>query len=213
MYNILKDKLCIFDMDGTLLPRSSGLLETAKVVGSVSSLEYLEGEYAAGKLDTISFTLKIAEMWGPVAPHLSRRAFDQAVKLDQIAECNAIIKASGGKSCIITMSQDFFANYFYGFGFDYIFSSKYPAHHVSNVHILTPNDKISISKALCAELSFKFEESYAFGDSLSDLPLFGFLKNSVSVNGDSAAETAARSVYRGSSILEALQLALENSES
>ena len=43
----------------------------------------------------------------------------------------------------------------------------------------------------------------AYGDSLSDVPLFAELGNTVAVNADATLEAIARVVYRGDTLLDA----------
>ena len=43
----------------------------------------------------------------------------------------------------------------------------------------------------------------AYGDSMSDQPLFAALDNTVAVNADPALETAARVTYRGDDLRDA----------
>ena len=75
--------------------------------------------------------------------------------------------------------------------------------------ILAPGDKPLLAQRFAQERGVYFEHSVAFGDSMSDYPLFECLKHTVFVNGDSKLDSVARWTYRGDDLLEAFQLVQE----
>ncbi len=119
----MKNRLYIFDMDGTLLINTTGLIELAKVLGTKKELFELEESFKNNELSTVEFTRLISILWGYIDPDLSHKAFSNAQKIYGISECLAIIKRNGGTSCLITMSQDIFSSHFKKYGFDFIFSN------------------------------------------------------------------------------------------
>lgn len=200
-------RLYIFDMDGTLLPTSTGLVELAKVLQTETELQELEGLYRIGKLDTVHFTKEISKLWGSVDSAVAKRAFDQAEKIRGILAATDFIRRSGSKSCVLTMSQDIFANHFLAFGFDYVFATPYPPHNNFNFSdVLTPVDKVRLVEELCTALDLELGESIAFGDSISDVELFQNVKYSVSINGDAYISDLAYASYVGKDICEAVNL-------
>jgi phosphoserine phosphatase len=104
------------------------------------------------------------------------------------------------------MSPDFYANLFYEYGFDFIGASQFPRHSDDEVrrdNILNPKDKARIVERWCNQLGFNLNQCVAFGDSMSDYPLFKELEHTVSINGDSALRDLARYHYEGSDLHEA----------
>lgn len=199
-------RLFIFDMDGTILPKSTGLIELSKQLGTEKKLFELEALFSKRKLDTFEFTNLISEMWGEIDPNTSLQAFNNATKLSDISKCLEEIKKRGDISCLITMSQDVFANNFLSFGFDHVFSTTYPPNTQCKPKILTPEDKPLIAKEICQKYGMNFMDSVAFGDSLSDEPLFNQLTETVAVNASSALREMSKYSYIGDSILEAYKL-------
>ncbi|TBR37867.1 hypothetical protein CBF23_013625 [Marinomonas agarivorans] len=199
-------RLFIFDMDGTILPDSTGLIELAKELGTVEQLLEFEKCFSERKLNTLEFTNLISEMWGKIDPETSFQAFKKSKKLNDISKCLREIKDRDGISCLITMSQDIFANHFLSFGFNYVFSTNYPPNTKLNPRILSPKDKPLIAKDICQKYGIDFFDSVAFGDSLSDEPLFNELTETVAVNASLALQEISKYSYTGNSMLEAYNL-------
>lgn len=199
-------RLFIFDMDGTLLPGSTGLLELAKLFNTTEELIEMEKAYSRGLFTTREFTYAVSAMWGKISDSDARSAFDAAAKIDGIRDCLKAISQDGNLSCLITMSQDVFARHFNEYGFDYIFSTTYPPHTTGDPTILVPADKRRLSQKLCQRHSLDYTKSVAFGDSISDEFLFDDLEETVAVNASSNIRRISKYVYNGSSILDAYRL-------
>lgn len=203
---VTANRLFIFDMDGTLLVKTTASIEIAKITGTIDQLHLLEKSFADGVIDAFRFAQEISAYWGILDKDLIRRAFETTPKLDNIAEVTALIRRGGGKSCLITMSPDFYANHFYDCGFDFIEASRFPTCVEDQVRpemILSPKDKAVIVRRLCRQLGFDLRDCVAFGDSMSDYILFKELEHTVSVNGDSKIRTLARYRYDGLDLHEA----------
>lgn len=199
-------RLYIFDMDGTILPESTGLLELAKKLGTETQLFELEKQFSERRITTYQFTDLISKLWGEIDKNVSFSAFQDAKKIDHISECLAEIKGRGSVSCLITMSQDVFASHFSIYGFDHIFSSTYPPHSDEYFKILSPEDKPLIAMDLCNKYNLDFDECIAFGDSLSDEPLFSKLTETIAVNASPELKKISKYNYSGNSILEAYRM-------
>jgi phosphoserine phosphatase len=207
---VIKNRLFIFDMDGTLLVQTTASLEIAKATGTLDQLHALENSFADGQIDAFRFAQEITALWGIIDKQCIRKAFETSPKLKNIRSVTSLINRGGGKSCLITMSPDFFADHFYEFGFDFIEASRFPECSTSEVireQILTPQDKAVIAKRLCNELGFELKNCVAFGDSMSDYLLFKELQHTVSVNGDPTLRGLARYQYHGTDLHDALLLA------
>jgi phosphoserine phosphatase len=200
LLTVMADRLFIFDMDGTLLVKTTASIEIAKITGTIDKLHLLEKNFADGVIDTFRFAQEISRFWGVLDTGVVRRAFDATPKLENIEDVTAMIRRGGGKSCLITMSPDFFAHHFYDYGFDFIEASRFPTcagEELVREKILSPEDKAVIARRLCRQLGFGLEDCIAFGDSMSDYILFKELEHTVSINGDRELKSLARYHYDG----------------
>jgi phosphoserine phosphatase len=200
LLEVVTDRLFVFDMDGTLLMGTTACIEIAKVSGSVEQLHILEEKFAAGEIDAFCFARAIGSLWGMVDEQVVRTAFEATPKLANIRAVMALIRQGGGKSGLITMSPDFYANLFYEYGFDFIAASQFPRTaeaEIKREHILNPKDKAAIVAGWCKQLGFELKRCVAFGDSMSDYLLFKELQHTVSINGDSTLRELARYHYEG----------------
>jgi phosphoserine phosphatase len=199
-------------MDGTLLPETSGLLAIAKLTDTESQVLELEFAFKQQLLDTIGFTEAIYNLWGELIPSEVQKAFEATPKLAGLEHTLNEIRAGGNISCLITMSQDIYANYFRSSGFDLIFATKYPCAG-ENLRlpgrVLTPIDKPRIAAKVTENNNISLSSCVAFGDSLSDAPLFEQVGFAVSVNGDHHIQKLAHTHYIGTSIYEAYCAAVE----
>ncbi|GAA0256130.1 hypothetical protein GCM10010492_66260 [Saccharothrix mutabilis subsp. mutabilis] len=205
-------RLFVFDMDGTLLPDATGMVALATALGTADAVDELERRFADGTLDTVGFTTEIHRLWGVIAPEVARAAFDGCAKLADIHRVTADIARNGDVSCLITMSQNVFADHFLDFGFDHVHASAYPAEAGAVVRaedVLTPESKPVIVRELCERHGLDYGDTVAFGDSGSDLPLFRSLKYTVSVNGTPSIADVSAAEYRGGSLLDAYRIALD----
>ena len=199
----MANRLFVFDMDGTLLIGTTACIEIAKVSGTLEQLHVLEQQFAAGEIDAFCFAQNIGALWGLVDEHVVRTAFEATPKLANIQAVTNLIRRGGGKSCLITMSPDFYANLFYEYGFDFIGASQFPRgphEEIQRERILNPKDKATLVQAWCGQLGFELSQCVAFGDSMSDYPLFQELEHTVSINGDARLRDLARYHYEGSDL-------------
>lgn len=199
-------KLFVFDMDGTLLPKTTSLLEIAKVIGKIEEMESLESMYYQKQIDPIALAKAIHEFCKTISHETVKSAFELTPKLHNIRPVLKRIKDEGNVSCLVTASPDFFANHFYDYGFDNIFASRPFAlneDHFTPEHIIHAKDKPVLVKQLCEKLQVPFEHTVAFGDSHTDVPLFQSLTHTISVNGDHHIKDHAKHFYRGLDLMEA----------
>lgn len=200
---VLANRLFVFDMDGTLLIRTTACIEIAKVSGTLGQLHILEQQFSSGEIDAFCFAQNIGAMWGLVDEHVIRTAFEATPKLANIEAVTGLIRRGGGKSCLVTMSPDFYANLFYDYGFDFIGASQFPrgsGEDVKRENILNPKDKARIVEKWCHQLGFELNQCVAFGDSMSDYLLFQELEHTVSINGDRKLKDLARYRYEGTDL-------------
>ena len=127
MYRICQKRVFSFDMDGTLLPNTSACLEIAREVGVEKELLELEASFSNGHINTVDFARAISTLWDSSDGALMRRVFDSAPKLKGIRDVVKSISTHGGRTCLITLSPQYFAEYFREFGFDEIVASTFPS--------------------------------------------------------------------------------------
>lgn len=208
---MISKRLFIFDMDGTLIPRSTALLEISKQTGHFEEFEELEKQLIEKRINNHNFATRVHSLWGKIPHEKIKNAFLNSPKLENIDTVLKYIKAHGGTSCLITMAPHFFADHFFDYGFDHIFASR-----VLNIqegtlhleHLPNSHDKPRIAQELCQKLGIDFSHSIAFGDSISDEPLFETLTHTVAVNGDEYIKRIAKYNYEGLDLMQAFTLAL-----
>ena len=203
--------LPIFDMDGTLLTGTTANLEIARHLGTLPELRELEARFAAGTLDTRGFSIEIHRLWRDLTPDTVAAAYTAATWLTGIADVCADIRARGEHSAVITMSPDFFARHLLDLGFDDVIASRFPplpfTGTLDPAGILTPADKVRITEQLRARHGLDVDQCTAYGDSMSDAPLFRHLTNTVAVNADHHLAGIAALDYRGTDLTEVYALA------
>ncbi|MFG2001456.1 HAD family hydrolase [Spirillospora sp. NPDC048911] len=202
--------LHIFDMDGTLLAGSTANLEVARQLGTLPELHALEARFAAGTLDTRGFSAAIHALWRTLTPAQVAAAYTAGPWLHGIPDVAADIRARGERSAVITMSPDFFARHLLDLGFDEVIASRFPplpfTAPLDPAGILTPADKVRIADDLRARHGLTRAQCVAYGDSMSDGPLFRHLTNTVAVNADHHLAGIAAADYRGDDLTQAYRL-------
>ena len=205
--SVIRDRLFVFDMDGTLLIKTTACLEIAKTIGTLDHLHALEEQFAGGAIDAPRFAREIASLWGAIDEKIIRRAFEDTPKLQNIKAVTEMIRSGGGKSCLITMSPDFYARLFFEYGFDFIEASRFSRSSTGQAcpeKILSPESKTVIVNQLCCGLGFDMRKCVAFGDSMSDYVLFRELQHTVAVNADCKLKSLAQYHYEGVDLYEAV---------
>ncbi|PSK96309.1 phosphoserine phosphatase [Murinocardiopsis flavida] len=199
--------LHIFDMDGTLLTGTTASTQIAKIVGTESELAELERAFAAAEIDTRAFSAGVFALWAGLTEAHVTEAFRAGPFLDGIDRVCADIRERGERSLVITMSPDFYAERLLEYGFDRVAASRFPvlpfSEPLDSRRILTPADKVRIVEETRSEWEIPADRCVAYGDSMSDAPLFRHLAHTVAVNADHHLEGIARAGYTGPSLLDA----------
>jgi phosphoserine phosphatase len=203
--------LFVFDMDGTLLPGSTASLELAAALGALDDLHALEAAFATGALDTRGFAAAVHELFGSLSVDQVTAAFTGSRLLERASEVFADIRARGERSLVVTMSPDFYAAQLVALGVDAVHASRFPAPPYADVvfdptGILTPDDKPRLVAEELAATGIEVERCVAFGDSMSDAPLFRALRHTVAVNADDHLRDLARATYVGDDLWAAYEL-------
>lgn len=199
--------LHVFDMDGTLINGTSAAVQIARTCGTEAELLDLERAFSAGEIDTKVFSAALHGLWSELTEDHVDAAFRAAPFMAEIAEVCADIRGRGEHSLVVTMATDFFARRLLGFGFDDVVASRFPPLPFSRPpepdDILVPADKVRIVEENRLRAAIPLERCVAYGDSMSDAPLFGHLHHSVAVNADHHLTGLARAQYSGTSLMAA----------
>jgi phosphoserine phosphatase len=202
--------LHVFDMDGTLLKGTTASIQIAQYLGCAEELALLEARFAAAEIDTRGFAAAVHALWQELTRQAVAEVFDACPWLDGIPEVCADIRRRGERSVVITMSPDFFAQNLLRLGFDAVEASRFPALPFREPPdpggILTPADKVRIVDELSARHGLPLSRCVAYGDSMSDAPLFRWLANTVAVNADHHLADLAAVSYRGDDLADAYAL-------
>jgi len=199
--------LHVFDMDGTLINGTSAAVQVARTCGTEAELLDLERAFSAGEITTKAFSATLHALWSELTEDHIDEAFAACPFLDEISEVCADIRARGESSLVVTMSADFFARRMLGFGFDDVAASRFPplpfSRPLDPAAVLVPEDKVRIVEEARERTGIPLERCVAYGDSMSDAPLFRHLPHSVAVNSDHHLAGIARAEYRGPSLMDA----------
>lgn len=195
---ITPSKLAIFDMDGTLIPGTTAAQEIAKTSDTLKEIQALESSYSRGEIDSMQFSHRANEYWHQSGPQLYQQAWEASPKLENISSTLASLRSNGFITCLITMAPIEFARCFQEF--DYVYGSNY------GKRIINPEDKPNIALNLQRKYQIDLENTFAFGDSHSDIPLFSILTNTLAVNGSPELQELAKAAYVGNDLREATEL-------
>jgi phosphoserine phosphatase len=193
--------LHVFDMDGTLLRGTRAAIEISRRVGRLEPLGELERRFATEEISAADFAVATHALWEDLTAELVAEIVADAPWIDGIEDVCADIEQRGERSMLITMSPNFFAEHLGLRGIDVVRASQWPpppfGAPIDPAGILSPADKVRLAEAERAAQGLPRHACVAYGDSMSDVPLFAVLQNTVAVNADPALERAARVVYRG----------------
>jgi phosphoserine phosphatase len=199
--------LHIFDMDGTLLRGTSASIEISRHLDRLEPLRELERRWLVEEITAAQFALQMRELWHDLTPDAVAAVVLDAPWIAGIDEVCADIAARGEHSMLITMSADFFAEHLRERGIDVVCASAFPPlpfrEALDPVGILQPADKVRLAEAERLAHGLAPSACVAYGDSVSDVPLFAQLQHTVAVNADPALEAIARVAYRGDDLLGA----------
>lgn len=197
-------------MDGTLLKGTSASLQIARYLGCAEELAGLEARLAAGEIGPRGFAATVHGLWRSLTGPAVAEVFGGCPWLQGIPEVCADIRARGERSVVVTLSPDFFARHLLELGFDEVVASRFPAlpfrDPLDPGGILTPDDKVRVVDEVRARHGLPRSRCVAYGDSMSDAPLFRRLAKTVAVNADHHLAGLAAVSYRGDDLAGAYAL-------
>lgn len=199
-------KLHIFDMDGTLLA-GSACLELSRRAGHIDAVEEMEERWGRGELGHVEFYELLLPLWTELREEDISDVFHGVAWLDGIEEVWRDIDARGERSVVITMSPQFFADRLLALGLHEAYGAGVLAGgEVVPEQVLTPEMKVYIASEVLERLGLGSDDTVAYGDSSSDVPLFEVLDHTVAVNGSGSLVDHAAVSYRGNDLREAYAL-------
>jgi phosphoserine phosphatase len=207
-------RLHLFDMDGTLLRGSSANIELARAMGADAEERFraLDGEFAAGLIDSYGYARRAYAMWSALTAAQLAAAFEGAPWLSGIREVWADITARGDHCAVVSLSPSFFVGRLRAWGAHEAHASRFPevpfapGAEPDLSGVLVPESKVAIAAELCARLGVRPADCVAYGDSYSDAALFAAVPVSVAVNGDAHVSGLATHAYAGDDLREAYAL-------
>lgn len=205
--------LHVLDLDGTLLHGTTANLEIARARGDLDELLAMEAAFAAGTMTTHEFSVELRRIWHDLTAAEVADIVAASPWLEGIAEVCDDIRERGERTMLITMSPNFFADAVLGHGVDVVHAARFPplpfTLDLDPAGILTPADKVRLVVDELAALGLDTRACVAYGDSLSDEPLFRMLQHTVGVNPSPALAELAATTYVGTDLREAYRLGRE----
>jgi phosphoserine phosphatase len=202
-------KLHVFDMDGTLL-HGSACLHISEFMGVIDRVNVIEEAWGRGEVGHVEFYELCLPLWAGLDETAITQIFDGAPWIRNVARVFEDIAGRGEFSAVITLSPMFFVDRLRGWGA----TSAHGADVFGGVMpdpdlVLTPASKVTITKALLQRYGLSLADCIAYGDSASDIPLFGTLKNAVAVNGSGKILAMTPHHYFGDDLWDAYHLGRE----
>ncbi|MGW6057232.1 HAD family hydrolase [Streptomyces sp. NPDC055189] len=203
-------RLHLFDLDGTLLHGTAAPVEISRQLGLETEIAELERDFVAQRIDSPQYAVRVRALWADLTDSEVTAAFEGAPWLTGIRETWAEIREGGDYCAVISLSPSFFVERLLGWGAHAAHGSRFPAlpftEPVNPTGILNAAAKVKIAKRLCEEFGVGRSDCVAYGDSLSDLDLFGAVPVSVAVNADQRLVGLATHSYVGRDLRKAYEL-------
>lgn len=185
-------------------------MEISRQLGLEAEIAELERDFVAGRIDSPQYAVRVHALWADLTDTHVTAAFEGAPWLTGIRETWAEIRQCGDYCAVISLSPSFFVERLLGWGAHAAHGSRFPAvpftEPVNPTGILNAAAKVKIAKRLCEEFGVGRSDCVAYGDSLSDLDLFGAVPVSVAVNADQRLAGLATHSYVGRDLRKAYEL-------
>lgn len=202
-------KLHVFDMDGTLL-RGASVEEISRNLGCFKDAYALEQSYLRGEVsdaDGPRWWARVLDLWASATEDELDAAFQNSPWMARIQDVFADISARGEHSVVISQSPIFVVRRLERWGAHATYATNVEPGVLCAVDdLLTPKDKVKITRRLLAEHGIAEVDCVAYGDSISDIDLFGVLDRSVAVNADARIRSMATASYDGTDLWEAYSI-------
>ncbi|MGV9882547.1 HAD family hydrolase [Streptomyces sp. NPDC003006] len=203
-------RLHLFDLDGTLLHGTAAPVEISRQLGLDAEIAALERDFVAGRIASPQYAVRVHALWAELTETQVTAAFEGAPWLSGIQDTWAEIREGGDYCAVVSLSPSFFVERLIGWGAHAAYGSRFPAvpftEPIEPTGILNAAAKVEIANRLCEEFGVTRSDCVAYGDSLSDLELFGAVPVSVAVNADPRLVSLATHSYVGRDLRKAYEL-------
>ncbi|WP_328318469.1 HAD family hydrolase [Streptomyces sp. NBC_00388] len=203
-------RLHLFDLDGTLIRGSAAPVEISRQLGLLDEIGELERDLVAGRIGSPEYAVAVHALWSGLTTDHVAAAFDAAPWLGGIQEVWRDIRERGDYCAVISLSPSFFVERLLGWGAHAAYGSRFPEvpfnRPVDPSGLLNAAAKVRIADLLCTEFAVGRADCVAYGDSMSDVDLFGAVSRSVAVNADGHLAGLATHSYAGGDLREAYGL-------
>jgi phosphoserine phosphatase len=201
----------VFDLDGTLLRRTTVSLLLAEHLGHAETIHELERAFSAGEISNRSIADASAACYAGRATSEIRSVLAAASWIDGIDDTVRTLAQAGSHVLLATITWRFAAELLqerHGFaavsGTELQVTDGVVGGNVSRY--FDEHDKLRFVEEWCAERSISLGDVAAVGDSRSDLPLFGRAGRSVALNATPDARRAATCAIDTEDLREVLPL-------
>ncbi len=201
----------VFDLDGTLLRRTSVALLLAEHLGQAEMIKELERAFVAGKISSRAIADASAASYAGRTMSEIKSVLAAASWIDGIEETLRTLAQTGSHVLLATITWRFAAELLqerHGFaavsGTDLHVADGVVAGNVSRY--FDEHDKLQFVEEWCAERGICLADVAAVGDSRSDLPLFRRAGRSVALNATPDARRAASCVIDTADLRDVLPL-------
>lgn len=203
-------RLHLFDLDGTLLHGTSAPVEISRQLGLEAETVALDRDIGAQRIGPPEYARRVHALWERLTPEHVTAAFEGAPWLTGIRETWAEIRARGEYCAVVSLSPSFFVERLTGWGAHAAYGSRFPAvpftEPVDPSGVLSAAAKVKIADRLCEQFGVSRADCLAYGDSLSDVELFGAVPVSIAINADQHVAALATHSYVGRDLWEAYEL-------
>ncbi len=191
-----KPRLISFDLDGTLVHRSTTCLELAKAHDCLDEVMALEAGYTCGEITHREFAERNAAVYRDWPLEDAERAALALPLIDGLSDTVRTLKASGPHILIVTVTWSFVALALVrSFGLDGFAGATMGERDGRLTGEVTTHfgevDKPRYVEAYGREHGIGLSQCVAIGDSRSDLPLFAAVGHAIALNATNDAREAA----------------------
>jgi phosphoserine phosphatase len=201
----------VFDLDGTLLRRSTVSLLLAEHLGQAETINELERAFVAGEISSRAIADASAASYAGRTTSEIESVLAAASWIDGIDETLRTLAEAGSHVLLATITWRFAAELLqerHGFvavsGTELQVTDGVVGGNVSRY--FDEHDKLRFVEDWCAERGLSLAQVAAVGDSRSDLPLFRRTGRSVALNATPEAQRAATCVIDTEDLREVLPL-------
>ncbi|MFB8268221.1 HAD family hydrolase [Streptomyces sp. NPDC055955] len=203
-------RLHLFDLDGTLLHGTSAPVEISRQLGLEAETVALDREIEARRIGPPEYARRVHALWEGLTPEHVTAAFEGAPWLTGIRETWAEIRVRGEYCAVVSLSPSFFVERLTGWGAHAAYGSRFPAvpftEPVDPAGVLSAAAKVKIADRLCEQFGVSRADCLAYGDSYSDVELFGAVPVSVAINANQHVTALATHSYAGRDLWDAYEL-------